>query len=175
MRLAIADHSRLALLISENFSSRSILSIREIAPVANKITLGLIALSAVPLIMSPYIPYKSIILPISIITILCKIQLMAMGFIAFSKGSRPARYYLVAWTALLVGVFAYMLKSFGILPHNVWTQNGLQVGSLVEMVLLSLAMSSKVNELKRSGYIDALTNLWNRRFFDERFFREYEH
>ena len=153
--------------------SRSILSINEIAPISNKITSALIIISLIPLILSPYVSYKSIIIPCSIITMLCTVQLMSMGFIALAKGSRPARYYLIAWSALLIGIIAYMLKSFGLLPHNSITQNGQQIGSLIEMVLLSLAMGSKVNELKRGNYIDSLTNLSNRRFFDERFSREF--
>jgi len=163
----------LSLIWSMQFS-RSILSIREIAPTANKITVGLMAISLITLIVSPYVAYKTIIIPISIITLLCTIQLMAMGFIAFAKGSKPARYYLLAWTALLVGIFAYMLKTFGLLPHNTLTHNAQQIGSLIEMVLLSIAMGSKVSELKKGNYIDALTNLSNRRFFDERFSREFD-
>lgn len=164
----------LSLIWSLQFS-RSILSIREIAPIANRITSGMIMLSAIPLIISPYVAYKTIIVPASIITLLCTIQLMAMGFIAFAQGSKPARYYLLAWSALLVGILAYMLKSFGLLPHNTLTQNGQQIGSLIEMVLLSIAMGSKVNELKIGSYVDTLTNLSNRRFFDERFEKEFEH
>lgn len=163
----------LSLIWSLQFS-RSILSIREIAPIANRITTGMMVLSAIPLIISPYVAYKTIIIPVSLITLLCTVQLMAMGFIAFAQGSRPARYYLLAWSALLVGILAYMLKTFGLLPHNAITQNGQQIGSLIEMVLLSIAMGSKVNELKIGSYVDTLTNLSNRRYFDERFEKEFE-
>ncbi len=163
----------LSLIWSLQFS-RSILSIKDISPISNHITSGLIIVSVIPLFISPFMSYRSIIIPMSLITILCTIQLMAMGFIAFSRGSKPARYYLVAWSTLLIGIFAYMLKSFGILPHNTWTQNGQQIGSLIEMVLLSLAMSSKVNEYKKGSYMDSLTNLPNRRSFDERFSKEFE-
>ncbi|WP_293268862.1 diguanylate cyclase [Neptunomonas sp.] len=164
----------LSLIWSLQFS-RSILSIREISPISNHITSGLITISVISLLISPFTPYKLIIIPISIITILCTIQLMAMGFVALSKGSKPALYYLIAWSTLLIGIFTYMLKSFGVLPHNTLTQNGQQLGSLIEMVLLSIAMSSKVSEFKKGSYMDSLTNLPNRRFFDERVLKEFEH
>ena len=81
---------------------------------------------------------------------------------------------MIAWGMLLVGVLAYMLKVFGILPHNLLTQNGFQVGSLVEMVLLSLALASRVRELQRQSRTDTLTRVPNRRYFDEVAAAEFE-
>jgi len=71
-------------------------------------------------------------------------------------------------------VMMNMLKNFGLLPHNMLTQNGLQIGSLCEMVLLSLALASRVSEMQRQSRTDALTKLFNRRFFDERVAFEFE-
>src|SRR5690606_25961153 len=34
------------------------------------------------------------------------------------KGSRPARYFLVAWSTFIVCVIVYTLKDFGVLPYN---------------------------------------------------------
>jgi len=82
------------------------------------------------------------------------------------QGYRPARFFMLAWAALLFGVLAYMLKAFGILPHNPYTHNAFQAAALIEMVLLSLALASRVNELQRQTLTDPLTKLANRRFFD---------
>jgi diguanylate cyclase (GGDEF)-like protein len=81
---------------------------------------------------------------------------------------------MVGWGLLLVGVLMNMLKNFGLLPHNVLTQNGFQIGSLCEMVLLSLALASRVSEMQQQSRTDALTKLFNRRFFDERATFEFE-
>ena len=102
------------------------------------------------------------------------VTILAMGVLGLVKGYRPARYFMIAWSVLLVGVLINMLKAFGVLPHNGLTQNGLQVGSLMEMVLLSLALASRVNEMQRQSRTDALTKLSNRRFFDERVAFEFE-
>jgi diguanylate cyclase (GGDEF)-like protein len=81
---------------------------------------------------------------------------------------------MIAWSMLLLGVLINMFKTFGLLPHNMLTQNGLQFGSLLEMVLLSLALASRVNEMQRQSRTDSLTKLSNRRFFDERVAFEFE-
>jgi two-component system, sensor histidine kinase LadS len=124
-------------------------------------------LAAIGLIASFFAPYATLILPISLLTVVLVTLILTLGTLGLVKGYRPARYFMIAWAMLLVGVLAYMLKVFGILPHNLLTQNGFQVGSLVEMVLLSLALASRVRELQRQSRTDTLTRVPNRRHFDE--------
>jgi diguanylate cyclase (GGDEF)-like protein len=61
-----------------------------------------------------------------------------------------------------------------LLPHNVFTQNGFQVGSLMEMVLLSLALASRLRDLRLQSFTDTLTKVPNRRYFDEHVAIEFE-
>jgi diguanylate cyclase (GGDEF)-like protein len=49
----------------------------------------------------------------------------------------------------------------------VFTQNGFQIGSLLEMTLLSVALSARVRDLHKHSFSDPLTNLLNRRSFDQ--------
>ncbi|QHQ38141.1 diguanylate cyclase [Microbulbifer hydrolyticus] len=123
--------------------------------------------------IAPFVSYGPMILTLAILTLLLSILFMVMGVISLLQGSVPARYFLVGWTALLVSVVIYMLKTFGLVPHNSFTHNAFQVGALVEMVLLSLALGARVGELQRRGYIDELTGLFNRRYFDEQLPREF--
>lgn len=126
------------------------------------------------LIASFFLPYSALILPLALLTVLVTVTILVMGTLGMVKGYRPARYFMIAWGLLLAGVLIYMLKTFGLLPHNMLTQNGFQVGSLCEMVLLSLALASRVSEMQRQSRTDSLTKLFNRRFFDERVAFEFE-
>jgi signal transduction histidine kinase len=65
------------------------------------------------------------------------------------KGSRPARFFLMAWGVFLLSIIAFILKDFGILPYNTITKHILQIGSAVEVILLSLALADKINILKK--------------------------
>ncbi|MES1262942.1 MAG: diguanylate cyclase, partial [Peristeroidobacter soli] len=51
-------------------------------------------------------------------------------------------------------------------PHSFMTQHSWQVGALLEMILLSMTLSSRMNELKHQSRTDPLTLLGNRREFD---------
>lgn len=110
--------------------------------------------------------YEQVIQPLAYLSVASPLLMMAMGGVGLAQGYRPARFFMLAWVALLLGVLVYMFKTFGLLPHNGFTQNGFQVGALLEMVLLSLALAARVNELQRQSLTDALTSLSNRRYFD---------
>ena len=61
---------------------------------------------------------------------------------------RPARYFLFAWSALLISLIVYSAVSFGYLPKHPLTEYSVQIGSALEMVLLSVALAYRFNLLK---------------------------
>ncbi|MEX6500550.1 diguanylate cyclase [Pseudomonas zhanjiangensis] len=152
--------------------ARGILTTRQLAPRLDRLSQVLQGLCVVLMLGIPQFSYGQLIQPFAGLTLVITLQLLLLGVVALLAGARPARYYLLAWTALLLGVVIYMLKTFGWLPHNMLTQNAFQLGSLIEMVLLSLALGSRVRELKRGSYLDALTGLCNRRHFDSQMNKE---
>ncbi len=71
------------------------------------------------------------------------------GFSLSKKGYRPARYFSIAWFVLLIGTALLILKSFGILPSTFITTYGQQIGSFLEIILLSLALADLLNVMKK--------------------------
>jgi diguanylate cyclase (GGDEF)-like protein len=140
----------------------------------DRFALALQALATLAFSLSFFLDYSQLIEPVALLTIAVTVTILTLGTMGLVTGYKPARYFMIAWGLLLLGVMMNMLKNFGLLPHNMLTQNGLQVGSLCEMVLLSLALASRVSEMQRQSRTDALTRLYNRRFFDERVAYEFE-
>lgn len=60
-----------------------------------------------------------------------------------------ARLFVFAWAALLLGGVLMALRNFGLLPTNALTLYGMQIGSALEMLLLSFALAARFNQLKR--------------------------
>jgi two-component system, sensor histidine kinase LadS len=147
--------------------TRSFLDTAGFAPRLDKGAIALQALAALGFVASFFAPYSLLILPLALLTVVVTSMIFTMGTMGLIKGYQPARYFMIAWAMLLIGVMAYMLKVFGLLPHNMLTQNGFQAGSLLEMVLLSLALASRLRDLRRQSRTDTLTKVPNRRFFDE--------
>lgn len=154
--------------------TRTFLDTAGFAARLDKAAVALQALAAFGLAASFFVPYGVLILPLALLTVIVTALIMTLGTLGVVKGYAPARYFMTAWGMLLIGVMAYMLKVFGLLPHNVFTQNGFQVGSLMEMVLLSLALASRLRDLRLQSRTDTLTQIPNRRYFDEHVATEFE-
>lgn len=65
------------------------------------------------------------------------------------RGFRSAKFYLVAWLFFLSGIIIFVLRNFGILPFNFFTENAIQIGSATEAILLSIALADRINVLKK--------------------------
>jgi diguanylate cyclase (GGDEF)-like protein len=144
------------------------------APRLDRVALLLQVFGVLGLVAAFFLPYGALIQPLAALTVLATALIIAFGTLGLVEGYRPARWFMLAWAFLLIGVVMTNLKNYGLLPHNLLTQNGFQIGSLCEMVLLSLGLASRVSEMERQSRIDALTRVYNRRYFDERASAELE-
>lgn len=77
------------------------------------------------------------------------VLLLIAGVLALQKGYGPARFYVLAWSLLLVGIGTGLLKALGWLPVNFWTNWGYQIAAAVEAILLSLALADRINHLRQ--------------------------
>jgi diguanylate cyclase (GGDEF)-like protein len=153
--------------------SRMILRAKEVTPRLDLAARGLQAVAAALLLAAPFVPYSAIIAPVAGLVLIGVIFMLVMGTAAMLLGSRPARFYVIAWSSFLCGSVIFLLKTFGVLPHTFFTQNGWQIGSLLEMILLSMTLSTRMNELQHQSRTDPLTLLGNRRLFDDKLPQEF--
>jgi hypothetical protein len=74
------------------------------------------------------------------------------AFTLLKKGYKPAKFFLYAWSILLLCVCIYILKDFDLIPYNTFTIYSLQIGSSLEAVLLSFALADKINISKKEKW-----------------------
>lgn len=77
------------------------------------------------------------------------LTILIVSIVIFRKGYRPAKFFIIAWIVLIVGIFIFVLKDAGVLEANFFTTYTLQIGSAIEEFLLSLALADRINILKR--------------------------
>jgi diguanylate cyclase (GGDEF)-like protein len=68
---------------------------------------------------------------------------------ALVSGYRPARYFLLAWAALLASIALGALRNFTLVPTNFVTVYGLHIGFALDVLLLSFALGDRINLLRR--------------------------
>lgn len=106
-----------------------------------KMTLFLFAL-IIPI--SFFTDYTATIVAVIAMTMILAIFLYVVAVKVFMLGNRAARMYIITWAAFWVGTLVYSLKVFGIVPDTVITRWLLQISSLAQVVLLSLAMTDRI-------------------------------
>lgn len=76
------------------------------------------------------------------------IFLFVTAFIAYLQGNPNAHYYLLSFSILLLGVLVFVAKTLGYLPDLFVTEYATQMGSAIEMILLSYALADRFNRLR---------------------------
>ncbi|MVN21241.1 sensor histidine kinase [Mucilaginibacter arboris] len=80
---------------------------------------------------------------------LASITVMATSYIILRMNYKPALFFFIAWSIFLTSVVIFVLRNFNILPYNTFTYYALQIGSALEVVLLSFALADKINIYKK--------------------------
>lgn len=71
-----------------------------------------------------------------------------VGWVAWVRGMRTARFFIIAWSAFLVGGFINTLMVLGYLPHTFFSMYASQIGSALEVGLLSLALADRIRHMQ---------------------------
>jgi diguanylate cyclase (GGDEF)-like protein len=98
----------------------------------------------------------------------------ALGIVAVRAGQKPARYFLLAACAAMVGAVLTTLSTWGFIAHNAWAFRAVEVGMLADATLLALALAYRFRvgqeerlRAERLAQLDPLSGLNNRRAFYE--------
>ncbi|MEM9052237.1 MAG: 7TM diverse intracellular signaling domain-containing protein [Bacteroidota bacterium] len=75
--------------------------------------------------------------------------ILSAGIIVYRNGYSPAKFFILAWAILVVGIIVYALQDAGLIPSNPVTNYMMLSGSAVETVLLSIALADRINILKK--------------------------
>lgn len=151
----LADHMVpisicLALVAMLQFS-RTFLELPRRWPRGNVLLLALMAFFALFGIASVWLPLR-ISTPIASRAVLVGVVgIVIATVVVLRRGYAPARLLLLAWSAFLLGTAAFTLLAFGVLPKNFATEYGVQIGSALEMLLLSIALGHRYAALRNEN------------------------
>ena len=98
-----------------------------------------------------YFDKSLVIMCVSIAVTLAGMFMLGVASYIYLRGDPNARLYLLAWGVLLFGIIVYAAKTLGFLPELFITEYSVQIGSVIEMVLLSYALADRFNRLKNEN------------------------
>lgn len=119
--------------------------------VGNGISLAFIAFFLLFGIASIWLPYR-ISTPVASSAVLAGVAWIVIAtFIVMRRGYAPARLFLLAWGMFLLGTTIFTLLAFGLVPKTLLTEYGVQIGSALEMLLLSIALGYRYASLRNEN------------------------
>jgi len=149
------------------FVSKYFLSLKKNLPAINLIANIFITIALMCSFAALFLPYKVVVNVLFLLAPPSYLLILYAGYKSIKKGSIPARYFTVSWALLLLAATVATLISAGVIPEYAsFSPYIIELGAFVEMVLLSIALASRIRSLEQDSMTDGLTGLFNRRFFD---------
>jgi len=125
--------------------TRSFLNLKSFNPTLDTILKAniIVTIGAVVIILLFPVSFKSL----HVLTFLnCLLILVCAGY-CFYKNYRPARYFLLAWVALLLAAALFSLRNLGFIPANWLTDMALYIGGVLQTLFISFALGDRINLL----------------------------
>ncbi|MCR9145178.1 MAG: hypothetical protein NXI24_23270 [bacterium] len=141
--------SLLAATLALQFSRRFLL-VRDQLPGASRFIDFVLVLNAASLLAMLFVSSFVMVMLANTIPLISILTLLVCAIKLIRRGFRPAYYFLLAWSALIVGAVLFVLQNLGAIPSGFTTQYSLFIGAGLEAVLLSLALGYRINLLKEA-------------------------
>ncbi len=107
-----------------------------------------IVIAALPLLD---VPVRVGVGLLSLLGVIVAPIMLIITIISWWRGHHSARFLLIAWSVLLVGVSIQAARNFGLIPTTWLTSNLLQIGSLADMLLLSFALADRIQTVQKNA------------------------
>jgi len=76
--------------------------------------------------------------------------LLGTGIYIWKKGLKIARFYILAWIALLISIVLFDLFALGYLPDSPLARFSVHIGTMIEMFLFNFAIIDRLQELNET-------------------------
>ncbi|WP_408599052.1 7TM diverse intracellular signaling domain-containing protein [Pseudomonas sp. PLMAX] len=128
--------------------ARSFLQTATLSRWMDRLLLALVAFGALVVGLSLMTSYALALRLATTLALTFTVVIFAAGIFAWLRGLRVARYFIIAWSAFLLGGIINTLMVLGYLPNVFLTMYSSQIGSAIEVALLSMALADRINAMR---------------------------
>lgn len=128
--------------------ARHFLQLGRLSRAFDRLLLALMAGGALVMVLAVTLRYGVALRMATVLALLFTVSVFSAGVYAWWRGVRVARWFIIAWSAFLLGGLVNTLMVLGYLPNLFITMYASQLGSALEVALLSLALADRINSLR---------------------------
>lgn len=128
--------------------TRSMLNTATLLPRLDRVVKVIVAIY----IASPiafFLAYQTVIPFAMLLNVVASTLILGIGIYCAFKRQRSAYFFVAAFIVICTASPINSLRVAGLLPTNLFTVNGLQIGSAIEMILLAYALADRLNVARR--------------------------
>ncbi|MCE2996038.1 MAG: 7TM diverse intracellular signaling domain-containing protein [Cyclobacteriaceae bacterium] len=131
--------------------TRSFLNLKSFSPTLDSILKAniIVTIGAVAIILLFPVSFKAL----HVLTFLNCLLILICASYCFYKKYRPARYFLLAWVALLLAAALFSLRNLGFIPANWLTDMALYIGGILQTLFISFALGDRINLLVKENQV----------------------
>jgi len=126
------------------------LQTKQYAPGVHKAILTLIVLAALTVPLSALTGFQFSIHLTGAVSSAAGTAGLVAAVTCLLRGQRSARYYLVAWAGYCIGTVFTAARQHGFAGNSFIAVHGMEMGAVLETVLISFALSDRYNEMKQA-------------------------
>ncbi|MCB1838438.1 MAG: hybrid sensor histidine kinase/response regulator, partial [Alcanivoracaceae bacterium] len=126
------------------------LSLDSRAPRYGKLLRRYVKVGIALLVLLPFVDRHYLVPAEALAIILMVVNVFYIAVARMRAGDPDARYFTIAWSCFLAGAAIMAVNKYALLPRNEFTENLVQTGTFLEVILLSLALADRINRLKEA-------------------------
>ena len=125
------------------------LETKKYMPWVHKLYLSIILLYVIELATLFFVSYEVALKGASLMASLSAMLVLVSSYAIWIKGNKSARFIAFAFSFYLIGIVLLNLNITGIIHRNFFVAHAMEMGTIIEISLLSLALSDKFSRLKK--------------------------
>lgn len=129
--------------------SRDFLELPATSPFTDRLIVYFARACLVLSLASLVIDYAIVIRVSTVFAILTAFAALCAGVVSYARGNRFARFYMVGWSAVIIGATTFALKSLGLVPANTFTVWSQEFGFAFVSIFLTMALSDHFFQAQR--------------------------
>ncbi len=125
--------------------ARDFLKVREFMPRYNAVFLLMLGISFIYTLASAVSHIKYLSFAGNLIPLIVIFAVFVPSINSIRVGYKPAGYFICALIVLSAGTLLLILRNFGVMPQNIFTEHTIQVSTIFSAALFSLALADRIN------------------------------
>jgi signal transduction histidine kinase/serine phosphatase RsbU (regulator of sigma subunit) len=124
--------------------TRDFLETKTQIPRADRVIQLLMVISLAVMLLAVFVGYAVAVRLGTVAALVSGLYLLGCSIYLLKRSYKPAYFYMLAFSMFLFGIVVNALKQLGVLPQTFFSEYAIQIGSALEVILLSMALGHKI-------------------------------